>query len=201
MKNVMKKNHLEGVWYRAFIFLLIFILLWFIYFVVAFKIDLIAITQDLVLRYGLIGLFVGSIVANASLFLVVPIDLVVLIVAGVFHPIVLALVVGIGAALGEFSGYIVGLGGREALKKISKKDMDKISQIKDKLNSRGFILIILGAFTPFPFDIIGISAGIIRYDVYKFFLGAFIGKFFRYLLIAYAGIFGIAIIKSFFGLP
>jgi len=64
------------------------------------------------------------------------------------------------------------------------------------------LFIVLCSFTPFPFDLIGIVAGLIRYDVYKFFVGAWIGKVLRYCCIAVVGILGIEsliFVRAFFG--
>ena len=63
------------------------------------------------------------------------------------------------------------------------------------------LIIALGSMTPFPFDLIGIAAGLMKYDPRKFFVAAMVGKWVRYILIAFAGSFGIAIIKSWFLIP
>jgi membrane protein DedA with SNARE-associated domain len=49
------------------------------------------------------------------------------------------------------------------------------------------VIIPLAAFIPFPFDVIGISAGIGNYDIKKFFVATLIGRVLRCMLIAYAG--------------
>ncbi len=51
---------------------------------------------------------------------------------------------------------------------------------------------------PFPFDVIGILCGLIKYDVKKFFAAVFIGRFALYLALAYAGSMGIKIVLDYF---
>jgi len=60
-------------------------------------------------------------------------------------------------------------------------------------------LIAFFAFTPLPFDLIGIAAGLVKYSKKKFFLGCLIGKIPRYIILAYAGYFGITFLIHFFG--
>lgn len=170
------------------------------YFAVFGKIDVMQSIYPLILEYGLLGLFLGAIIANATLFLVVPVDLIVFGLGGIYTPFVLAVVVGLGAAIGELSAYLVGVGGNKALKHLSQKESLRMELIKDYLKNYGMLFVCIGAFTPFPFDLIGIAAGLIRYSIPKFFVAALIGKFFRYFVIAYAGMLGISLIKSFFGL-
>lgn len=197
-KKLQEFEYSNGLWFNAFIFLAVFLILFFIWFVITYKIDLFAIIYSLK-DYGLIGLFVGSIISNASIFLVVPIDAVVFVLGEVYHPIVLGLVVGIGAAIGELTAYILGLGGHKVLKKIESLPLDELVDVVSQIEKKGFIFIIFAAFTPFPFDLVGIACGLIRYDIFKFFVASFIGKFFRFFVIAYAGIFGIEIVRILFG--
>ena len=157
--------------------------------------------NSFIYNYGLVGLFIAAVISNASLFMVVPLDLVVLGLGEFYSPLMLGLVLGIGAALGELTAYVVGLGGRQAMKRLSEQSAQRLMEMSENLKNYGMVFVILGAFTPFPFDLIGIAAGLTRYDVYRFFIGAFIGKFFRYFAIAYAGMLGLQVIKSFFGLP
>ncbi len=159
------------------------------------------LVEFLVMEYGLVGLLVGSLIANASLFLVLPIDLIVLgfSATGFFPPVVIALVAGFGAAIGEMTGYILGLGGRKAIEKKYKRGLEKVAFIKRGIKHKGMVFIFLGALTPFPFDVIGIVAGLLHYDLKKFFFASFAGKTVRYALIGYAALWGTEILLKFFG--
>ncbi|MAG22241.1 MAG: hypothetical protein CL943_02970 [Candidatus Diapherotrites archaeon] len=153
-------------------------------------------------RYGLLGLFFVALVGNATIFLPAPIDLLVFAVGAlVDNPVFLLAVVfvtALGAALGEMSAYILGLLGVKTLQKMSEKRVEKIFEIGENLANKGIIIIFFGSFTPFPFDLIGIAAGLVRYDYKKFFVAAFAGKLARYLVIAFAGFLGATWVKGFF---
>ena len=155
---------------------------------------------------GVVALFFISIIGNASLFLPVPVDIILLFLApidflglGIITPFILGLVVALGASIGEFSGYLVGLAGIKSFESMKKKEVEKLGLLKDKLEKVGIPLIAFFAFTPLPFDLIGIAAGLAKYSKKKFFVGCFIGKFPRYVILAYAGYFGITFIMHLFG--
>ena len=62
--------------------------------------------------YGYPGLFVFSLVSNATVVLPAPSFAAVFAVGGALNPIVIGVVAGLGAALGEMTGYLAGVGGR-----------------------------------------------------------------------------------------
>ncbi|MBT4870062.1 MAG: hypothetical protein HON47_00615 [Candidatus Diapherotrites archaeon] len=155
---------------------------------------------------GVVVLFFISIIGNASLFLPVPVDIVLLFLApidflglGIITPLILGLVVALGASIGEFSGYFVGLAGIKSFESMKKKEVEKLKLLKEKLENVGIPLIAFFSFTPLPFDLIGIAAGLSKYSKKKFFIGCFAGKLPRYVILAYAGYFGITFIMHLFG--
>ncbi len=154
----------------------------------------------------LLGLFFGAIIANASLFLPLPIDLLIIPLAsidffglGILTPLILGLVVGFGASIGEFSGYFVGLAGIKSFESMKQHEVEKLKLLKDKLEIFGVPLIAFFAFTPLPFDLVGVAAGLAKYSKKKFFVGCVLGKVPRYIILAYAGYFGINFLIHFFG--
>ena len=161
-----------------------------------------SVVHELVQGYGLVGLLVASIIANASIFLPVPIDFVVFAIAAetesVVEVIVIGLVVGFGAAIGEMTSYIMGLYGVKMAERAKHHEFKQINYVREKLGSNGMLFIFLGALTPFPFDLIGIAAGLIKYDYKKFFLAALAGKLVRYVIIGLAAFYGFAMAKEFF---
>lgn len=154
--------------------------------------------DPLLREYGLVGLFVAAVIANATLFVVVPLDIVVLGLGKIFHPFVLGAVVGMGATIGETTAYVAGLGGRKALDKLQAKGDARLKVVQSYVERYGAPFILIGSLTPFPFDLVGIACGLIRFNIFKFFVAAFAGKFLRYTLLAYAGIWGLELIKNFF---
>jgi membrane protein YqaA with SNARE-associated domain len=164
----------------------------------------------LVTNFGLLGFFVASIIANASIILPIPIDLVVFGYFGylglqptgidLLYPFIVGLVVGTGASIGELSGYFIGLAGIKSFEKMKKTEVDNINKLKNKIKNTGIPIIAFFAFTPLPFDAIGVAAGLIKYSLKKFFIGCWIGKVPRYIIIAYAGLFGMQFVKVIFAL-
>jgi membrane protein YqaA with SNARE-associated domain len=170
---------------------------------------MIAETMAFLSAIGPLGLFIAAIIGNASLFLPLPIDLIIIPLASIdffglnnwifpLTPLVLGFIVGLGAAIGEFSGYFVGLAGIKSFESMQKSKVEKLKLLKDKLEQVGIPLIAFFSFTPLPFDLIGIAAGLAKYSKKKFFIGCFAGKFPRYVILAYAGYFGVNFLIHFF---
>jgi len=150
--------------------------------------------------FGMIAFFFFALLANATIFFPIVVEPIVL-AAAVFAPdvytaLLIGVVAGIASAIGEMSGYIVGLFGARSLQKMKPKQVEKVFEIGERLADRGIPIIFLGAFTPFPFDLMGIAAGVIKFNPKNFFLAALGGKLLRYVLIALAGFFGVAWLKA-----
>ena len=146
--------------------------------------------------FGLPGLFIASLIANATLLLPLPIDLVIPFFAnveffglGVLSPMLVALVVALGAAIGEMSGYLIGLLGVKSIEKMKREEIRQIVEKEKEINRYGSIVVFIAALTPIPFDLIGIASGLMKFDVGRFFLACFLGKLARYALLAYLGSF------------
>jgi membrane protein DedA with SNARE-associated domain len=90
---------------------------------------------------------------------------------------------GIGSALGEFTSYGLGYGGRKLLKE--KNKWLKVAESWFKKN--GFITIFIFALTPLPDDVVGIIGGMAKYDIRKFFIASLLGKIILSLAISYLG--------------
>jgi membrane protein YqaA with SNARE-associated domain len=167
---------------------------------------------DLIIKdFGLVGLLAGAIIANATIFLPLPLDAVVLFIgaepeiiglsSGIISIIIIALVAGFGATIGEMTAYIIGLMGIKTVEKAKHTEFRRLKEARKSLRKSGMVFVFVASLTPFPFDLVGIAAGLIKFDVKKFFVSALAGKIVRYFLIAFAGSAGIGIIKIVFGLP
>jgi membrane-associated protein len=151
----------------------------------------------LVSTFSYLGLFLVGFIATSTILFPFPIDLSIFFTPALgLHPFLVSLAVGIGAALGELTGYYLGVGGG-TIKIVKRSRLTKFF-IKF-FEKAGFLTILVTAFIPFPFDIIGILAGISRYDVRKFLLATAIGKIFKALLVAYAGYFILPYVGLFIG--
>lgn len=193
--------------YLAFAAFLVFLMI-FLYLFIS---DNQGFLHDFARTYGLVGIFFGAIIANATVFLPIPFDALIFFaganpqLAGFesfsfISAIAIALIGGIGAAMGEMTAYIAGLTGVKALEKFHKKEFGKLKSIRYKLHHQGMWFIFFGLLTPFPFDIVGITAGVIKYDYKKFLVAAAAGKSLRYFIVFLAGHFGFELVRTFFHL-
>ncbi len=165
-----------------------------------------SLLNELVVSYGVFGLFIGAIAANATILLPMPIDLLVFLLGdrqffglGLVDPFILGIIVGIGSAIGEMSGYILGLLGIKNIERMGKGEIERVQWLKRKIKRYGMVLVALAALTPFPFDLVGIAAGLIKFNPKKFFTACAIGKGIRYIVIAYAGSVSMSFVRAFFG--
>lgn len=153
-------------------------------------------------NYGLIGLLVAGFLENATLFLGVPFEIVIALAnsTNTYSPFVIAIVGGLGAACGELLGYLIGLGGRKAIEKLSKKDAKRMEDFKQHINQHGAKAIYIMCIIPIPFDLVGLASGLIKFDIKQFFLATWAGKATRYTIIGLAVVYGVKIILPIFGL-
>ncbi len=138
-----------------------------------------------------------------SVFIPIPYTVVIFTLSGLriggnwaFDPLWIAVASGIGAAIGEFSGYLIGFGGRKVIGEKYKKKMDFLTKLFKKF---GPIVIFIFALTPLPDDLLFIPLGIMRYGLLRAFIPALLGKFTSNLIIAYSGRLSLQIIRDLFG--
>jgi len=149
--------------------------------------------------FGYSMVFLVNLIGSASIFLPIPgFALVFFMPSMGFNPWLLAVFGALGAALGEITGYALGVGGRLIAEKHKERQsffqrlrgglLDRAKKWSEK---RGiFVLVVVFAATPLPHDIIGIIAGAIGYDLKKFLLATFIGKLIMLSVLAWGGYFG-----------
>ncbi len=158
--------------------------------------DIVYWLQSLSSQYGYFGIFLMSLIGALSIFFPIPYTVVIFTLGRSFEPILIAVSAGIGSAIGEFSGYLLGFGGRKAINERYKKKMNFLMRV---FNRFGPFAIFLFALTPLPDDLLFIPLGVMRYNIVKAFIPALIGKFCMNLIVAYSGRFSIQIIRDIFG--
>lgn len=134
-------------------------------------------------RFGYPGIFLVSVLSNASLLLPVPGLIITSSMGAVFNPFWVAVAAGSGAAVGEISGYLAGFSGQMM---VERRDLyQKIKKWMDKYG--GFAILFL-AFIPNPlFDAAGIAAGMLKIPLWYFLTFCVIGKILKMLIFAYGG--------------
>lgn len=133
--------------------------------------------------YGYVGVFLVTLLATAALVFPVP-YLGVIVVAGTFlNPIAVAVVGGVAAAIGELTGYLLGITGRSLL-----PENRWIVLTERAMGRFGVLVVLVAAALPNPFfDAVGIIAGATRLPIWSFLLFCFIGKTLRFALLAVIG--------------
>jgi len=132
---------------------------------------------------GYPGIFLVSLLSNATLVLPVPGVLFTSAMGAIFNPYWVALAAGSGATLGEISGYLVGFSGQGVIE--NKVWYDRISVWMLKY---GDLTIFLLALIPNPlFDIAGMVAGALKMPMWRFLLWVWLGKCIKMLAFALGG--------------
>jgi len=154
-------------------------------------------SNEVVGAWGYLGIFLVSLIGNASIILPVPSFIIVFTFGAILNPWLVGLVGAVGATIGELTGYMLGRGGREALEKRYGKEIKRAEKWIEKHGI--FPILVLFSATPLPSDIVGALAGMVEYDIRKFLLATLIGRTIAYLILAFAGFYGLSYVLSLFG--
>jgi len=149
--------------------------------------------------YGYAGLFLINIIGAASILLPSPAAASVFgggallnDFLGVPAFIWVGLVAGLGEAIGEFSGYAAGYGGRILL-----ENRPAYQRIHSWMERRGTVTLFLMSTIPNPvFDIAGLAAGAVQMPVGRFFAAVLAGKVIKDMWMAAAGGFGVGVLTQ-----
>jgi len=136
----------------------------------------------LVGTYGYFGVFLVELISTSSIFVPIPGFLSTMAAASVLDPLAVGICAGSGAAIGELTIYLLGLGGRKIV-----QDRVKLATAESMYRRYGLWSIYLFAALPFPFDIIGIACGLLKIDVRVFFLMTWLGKMTSRVMLALTG--------------
>ena len=158
---------------------------------------------NLCMQYGYLGIFLVSLAGAMSIIVPVPDTIVVFTLAGlkigggwVFAPLLIALAATLGGAIGQVSGYLLGLSSKKVITGKYKKNVDFLVRVFDKFGS---IAIFAFALTPLPDDMVFIPLGASRYNPVKAFTSGLAGKLLLSIAVAYGGRFSIGIIGDMLG--
>lgn len=133
--------------------------------------------------YGILGIFLISVLGNATVVIPAPVILSAFIGGSVYNPVLVGLVVALGATIGELTGYVAGVGGQVAI-----TDHKHFKKVEKWMTKSGFLTIFILALIPNPlFDLAGIFSGATGYPIKKFLLATFLGKSVKFLAVALLG--------------
>ncbi len=140
--------------------------------------------------WGYVGVFFAVMITNATLFIGIPTPTYILLAVALgMNPVLVAVVSAAGSAIGESTGYFVGLGSKKLLESRYRSFYEKWEPVFQKYS---FLTVLTIAALPIPpDDFAGLLAGSVEYSYPKFILATFLGKFLKYLATAALAVAGI----------
>ena len=133
-------------------------------------------------HFGYPGIFLISLLSNSTIIFPLPGVLITSAMGAVFDPLWVAITAGLGAAVGELSGYLAGIAGKFVV-----EDKEWYEKIMNAMQRYGGWIILLLAFIPNPFfDLAAIAAGVLRIPLWQFLLFCSIGKILKMLIFSYS---------------
>lgn len=149
-------------------------------------------------NYGYIGIFLLSIAANATIIIPLPGVAFTTAMGAIFNPIGVAVAAGLGAALGELTGYMAGFGGQAVAERTTF--YSRLTTWMKSHQNLAYGAIFLLAFIPNPlFDMAGMASGALKLPIWKFLLACALGKILKMLMFAYAGFYSVSWLTGLFG--
>lgn len=146
---------------------------------------------------GLVGLFFLSFIESS--FFPVPPDILIIILT-LQNPsqyALIALIATIGSVSGALLGYSIGYIGEIIILKrfFSEK---KIQRVHDLFRKYDYWAILIAAFTPLPFKVFTIAAGVFKVKIKGMLIASFIGRGLRFMIVAMlTAKFGEVFVKTF----
>ena len=132
---------------------------------------------------GYVGAFLVMALSNATVILPAPGLIFIFALGSSLHPLLVGLAAGVGATLGELTGYAAGYGGVSIA-----ENSAIVARVLMWMERRGLWTIFFLSFVPNPlFDIAGILAGASRIPVWRFLGVSVVGKILQSTAIALAG--------------
>jgi membrane protein DedA with SNARE-associated domain len=136
-------------------------------------------------QYKYLGAFLVSLIGNATIFLpsaVLPVlsglGVIFYPVTGLIGPIVVGLVGGLGAGIGEMVSYGLGYTGRGVI-----QNQKHYRKVEGWLKKWGTISIFVLAMVPIFFDVVGLVLGALRFPAWKYFLLTWAGRTITYVVV------------------
>lgn len=153
--------------------------------------------QDLAVRHGLLGVFLAMVIGNLTIVVILPTTVVpFLVAASGVDPFLVALASGIGAEIGELSGYVIGRWGSKYLQRKEPKAYELVRGIVEHRPRAVPLLLYTFSALPLPDDILFIPLGLIRYRFWKLFWPSVLGKITAGIFIGWGGALTKSVVES-----
>jgi membrane protein YqaA with SNARE-associated domain len=152
--------------------------------------------------YGYLGVFLINFIGAASMLLPTPAAASVVGGGAILNSylgipafVLVGVVAGLAEALGEFTGYAAGYGGR-----IIIQQRPEYQWLQRWMERRGVLVMFIMSIIPNPFfDIAGAAAGVVRMPLGRFFLAVLAGKIIKDIYMAAAGNFSADLLGNLLG--
>jgi membrane protein YqaA with SNARE-associated domain len=146
-----------------------------------------ALTAKLGTTNSYIAMFFLALIGGLSVFSAIPYPLFLVTFAlGGANPFILALCSVSGVMIGDSSSYLLGRKGGKLIEGKHKELFDMLLGFYDtRKKILPFLFFIYGAVSPFPNDIITLSAGIKKYSYFKMILSLSLGNLIFCSVLAY----------------
>lgn len=132
---------------------------------------------------GYPGVFLLSLLTNASIVLPLPGVLITSTMGAILNPFWVAVAAGAGSALGELTGYLAGYSGRSVVARTEWS-----ARVEGWIKRYGDWAVLVLAIIPNPaFDMVGIFAGAMKMPLWRFLLFCWLGKTIKMMAFAYTG--------------
>lgn len=144
-------------------------------------------TKNLVIEYGLAGIFVATILAGT----IIPVGspaLVVIAASLGIHPMLLTIVATVGFTVGMVINYVLayGLGRPFVVKKLGMKRLEEISALWSRWG--WIIYVIFGIIPVLPVEFLALFCGLIKARFSHFLILSFIPRLVVFTLLSYLGV-------------
>ncbi|MFW9909882.1 MAG: VTT domain-containing protein [Candidatus Thorarchaeota archaeon] len=158
--------------------------------------------QSLSVLVGYPGAFLVSLIGNVTILIPFPYIAVIFLLGGAkaglggpffFDPWLLGIIGGIGATIGEMTGYLLGRVGSGLVNRDQSGGFLRFAQKYPRATP---VVLWFLALTPFPDDVLVIPLGIAKYPWRKVLIPQLIGKTMFLSIIAWAGHLGLYWIES-----
>lgn len=156
---------------------------------------------------GYFGAFIVSFLGNASFLFPIPYMMITFVLGGftdsntglfLFDPWLVGIISGLGATLGEMTGWLLGYGGGQLIDDTQRNAFS--DYIDSHPRATPFVVWVL-AVTPIPDDFLIVPLGAAKYPWWKVVIPQFIGKSMFMIIAAWAGRFSLGFFEFLLGNP
>ena len=148
-------------------------------------------------KYGYVGIFLISIAANATIIIPLPGVAFTTAMGAIFNPVGVAVAAGLGAAIGELSGYLAGFSGQGVVEGVSL--YNRLTTWMKEHQNLAYLMIVAVSFIPNPlFDLAGMASGALKLPIWKFLVACAIGKILKMTVFAFAGYYSFGFVSDIF---